>query len=205
LNPLRAQIVKSIEELDGYRWSGHHDIISKVENSWMDTEYVLFQFGSTRRKALHAYRSFMREGTGQDQMEELTGGGLIRSQGGWSQVLAMRRRGQKQEFDERILGSGDFVTKVLKEADERHLRQIRNKRSGRTIQMIIDEECRNRGISLRELIGGNKRRKVSDARALIALRSREELGLSSAEIARHVGVNTSSIARAIERIERQSA
>jgi REP element-mobilizing transposase RayT len=204
LNPLRAQIVKTIEELDGYHWSGHRAIIGKAEKPWMDTEYVLAQFGSTRRKALHAYRKFMSEEIGQGQIKELTGGGLIRSQGGWAQVLSMRRRGQKEAFDERILGDGEFVNKVLKEAEDRQLRQLKNKRAGRTIQRIMDEECRKGGISLQELIGGSKRRKVSEARSLIALRSRDELGLSSAEIARHVGVNTSSITRAIERAERRS-
>jgi len=44
---------------------------------------------------------------------------------------------------------------------------------------------------------------VSKARSVIALRSRDELGLSSAEIARHVGVNTSSIIRSIEKAERR--
>ncbi len=145
----------------------------------------------------------MRERTDQIQIKELTGGGMIRSRGGWSQVLALRRRGQKQEFDERILGGGDFVAKVLKETEERQLRQLKNRRAGRTIQMIVDEECRKRGISPQELIGGSKRRKVSDARSVIAMRSRDELGISSAEIARHVGVNTSSITRAIERIGRR--
>ena len=48
--------------------------------------------------------------------------------------------------------------------------------------------------------GGTKRRKVSEARVVIARRSREELGLTAADIARHLGVNTSSIVRAIERI-----
>lgn len=204
LNPLRAQIVKTIEELDGYYWSGHRDLIGKAKNPWMDSEYILFQFGSTRWKAINAYRKFMREEIGQGQIKELTGSGLIRSRGGWSHVLAIRRRGEKQEFDERILGSGDFVSKVLKEAEDRHLRQLKNKRAGRTIQMIMDEECRKLGITSQELIGGSKRRKVSEARSQIALRSRDELGLSSAEIARHVGVNTSSITRAIERIERRS-
>jgi hypothetical protein len=41
---------------------------------------------------------------------------------------------------------------------------------------------------------------VSKARSVIALRSRDELGLSSAEIARHVG---SSIIRSIEKAERR--
>ncbi|MEJ2696495.1 MAG: transposase [Candidatus Sulfobium sp.] len=202
LNPLRTKVVKTMEELDHYPWGGHRDMVGKSDRPWMDTDHVLAQFGSSRRKALHAYRKFMREGSSEGESKELTGGGLIRSQGGWSQVLALRRRGQIEEFDERILGGGDFVSKVLKEAEDRQLRQLKHRRAGRTIQMIINEECREAGISPAELMGGSKRRKVSDARSLIAVRSRDELGLSSAEIARHVGVNTSSITRAIERVEK---
>lgn len=205
LNPLRARIVKTIEQLDSYPWSGHRAIIGKAKYPWMDSEYVLAQFGSSRRKALHAYRKFMGEEMSKDQAEELRGGGLIRSQGGWSQVLSMRRRGQKEVFDERILGSGDFVNKVLDDTEERQAGQLKNKRAGLTIQGIIDEECRKKGISSLELKGGSKRRKVSDVRSLIGLRSRDELGLSSAEIARHVGINTSGIIRSIERAEKNRA
>lgn len=193
LNPIRAGIVKTIEELDTYPWSGHRTIIGKAKHPWMDTETVLAQFGITRRKALHEYHQFMREGVGQGQLKELTGGGLIRSQGGWSQVLSMQRRGRKEDFDERILGGGDFVNKILKDTEDKQRRQLKAQRTGKTIQKLIEEECRRREIGPQELKGGGKRRKVSDTRAIIALRSRDELGLSAAEIARHVGVNTSAI------------
>ncbi len=74
---------------------------------------------------------------------------------------------------------------------------------GKTIEKLIGEECRKQGISPMELKGGGNRRKVSDTRAIIALRSRDELGLSAAEIARHVGVNTSGVTKAIERAEKR--
>lgn len=48
---------------------------------------------------------------------ELTGGGMIRSAGGWFEVLSMKRRGERQFSDERILGSGDFAQEVIAEAD----------------------------------------------------------------------------------------
>lgn len=115
----------------------------------------------------------------------------------------MRSRGQKAEFDQRILGSGEFVEQVLKEAEERHLRQLKHKRSGKTIQRIIDEECRRGGINPLELQGGGKRREVSETRVNIAVRGREELGLSAAAIARHVGVSTSAITKAIERLDKE--
>jgi len=40
------------------------------------------------------------------RIAELTGGGLVRSKGSWSQVLSARRKGKDEEYDERILGSG---------------------------------------------------------------------------------------------------
>ena len=56
-------------------------------------------------------------------------------------------------------------------------------------------------MSENELGGGSRRRKVSGVRARIAKRGVDELGLSMAEIARHVGVSTSSIAKAVARLE----
>jgi hypothetical protein len=50
---------------------------------------------------------------------ELTGGGLLRSQGGWAEVASMRRRHEPAAFDARILGSGAFVGTVLAEAEQK--------------------------------------------------------------------------------------
>ena len=201
LNPLRANIVKTIEELDRYPFCGHRSIIGKAKHSWTDADYVLLQFGSTRRKGLAGYRKYMREGVELGRQAELTGGGLLRSLGGWSQVIARRRSGNNEKGDERILGSGDFVHAILKETEEREFRQLKLKRSGGTIQKIIDEECKKAGISPQEVINGVRRRAVSRLRAVIASRGRAELGLSSAEMARHLGVAASSISRLVERME----
>jgi uncharacterized protein YodC (DUF2158 family) len=52
-----------------------------------------------------------------------------------------------------------------------------------------------------ELKAGGKRSIVSAVRANIAYRCRKEIRASAAEIARHLGVNTPWIVRAIERVE----
>ncbi len=198
LNPIRARIIQTMEQLDRHPWSGHRAIIGKTDNTWMGVNPVLAQFGGgSKKKARAEYRRFVREGIKQGKIPGLTGGGLIRSQGGWSAVLSMRRKKQKEESDERILGSGDFVHAILKEAEDKQLRQLKMKRSGRTIADIMREECRKGGITIEELRQGNRRRSVCEARLTIARRSREELGLSGAEIARQLGVNTSSINRAL--------
>jgi len=66
-----------------------------------------------------------------------------------------------------------------------------------------NEECKKAGISPLEIRHGFRRRPVSRLRAVIALRSRTELGLFTAEIARHLGVATSNFARAIDKVEKK--
>jgi putative transposase len=147
LNPIRANMLQTMEQLDRYPWTGHRALIGKVDYAWMDVDTVLSEFGSARKKAVTGYKRFVREGIGERRNQELTGGGLLRSQGGWSRVLSMRRRGQKEEYDERILGSGAFVQSIFKDAEERQLRQMKQRRAGQTIQKIIDEECAARELT----------------------------------------------------------
>lgn len=203
LNPKRAGMVKTLEELDRYAWSGHSAVIGKNKCPWMDVDYVLLQFGDTKRKAKNAYQKFVAEGMALGRNAELTGGGLIRSKGGWSNVVSARRKGQREEYDERILGSGDFVTEIFQEVEKKQMRQMKMRRSGKTINTIIKEECTKKRVSPAELQAGSRRKTVSEMRAKIARRSLDELGLSMAEIARHLGVNTSSITRMITKMENE--
>ena len=45
LNPLRAGLVSSLEELANYPWSGHATVINRIKRDWQDREYVLHYFG----------------------------------------------------------------------------------------------------------------------------------------------------------------
>lgn len=202
LNPVRAGMIKTMKELDRYPWSGHSAVIGKRDCPWMGTNYVLLQFNETKRRARNAYRKFVGEGLAQGRVPELTGGGLIRSRGGWSEVVSARRKNQREEYDERILGSGNFVNEIFREAEKKQQHQMKIRRSGRTINDIIKEECAKSRVSLNELQGGSRRKHVSGMRATIAKRSLDELGLPMAEIARHLGVNTSSITRTIAKLEK---
>jgi putative transposase len=90
LTPIRAKLVSTLNELDRYPWSGHGSILGKKTYPWMDTEYVLAQFSRKRNAALRDYRRLVEEGMGMGRIPEFTGGGLVRSLGGWSQVLSLK-------------------------------------------------------------------------------------------------------------------
>ena len=68
--------------------------MGKIKNDWQDRNYVLKWFGKKEGEAArNAYRNYVKKGIGEGRRPELVGGGLIRSQGGWSAVKAMRRSG----------------------------------------------------------------------------------------------------------------
>jgi hypothetical protein len=193
--------VKSLKELDHYRWSGHGVLVGTNRNDWQEKEYVLGQFGTEKRRAVPAYRKFMEEGKDLGRRPELVGGGLIRSLGGWSRVLSVRERGEETEHDSRILGSLDFVEKMMREADERLARQMRHRGGKETIEEVVRRMCKEGGVREQELKTGGQRRKITEVRARIAYWLSREMGISMAEIARNLGVGTSAIALAIRKEE----
>jgi hypothetical protein len=203
LNPYRAKMVQSLEALDRYPWSGHGVLVGKVKRPWQETGYVLSQFSEDRKRAVRAYRSFVQEGSTQGKRTDLVGGGLIRSLGGWSEVRTLKDRKEKGDYDARILGRGDFVFHILKEADKRLRRQLRTSARGQTTDALIRSVCAEEGIDAEELRAGGQRRKVSDVRARLCYQLSRELGVSMAEIGRQVGVCTSAVFKAIRTFDQK--
>jgi REP element-mobilizing transposase RayT len=201
LNPLRASQVKNLGELDQYPWSGHHVLLGQGKNDWQERDYVLQQFNEKESKAILGYQRFMKEGKNQGRRPELVGGGLIRSLGGWSQVLPAMSSLEKMEHDDRILGGGDFVAEILRESDKNIKRYLRGIELKKAIEKSIEEICTKENIDEKAVRLGVRTRKCSQSRAKIAYRLCHEFGVSQAEIARQLGVCTSAIAKAIIKFE----
>ena len=199
LNPLRAKLVKNLIKLDGYRWSGHGVLMGKIKNDWQDQDYVLKWFGRKEGKARGEYRNYVKKGIDQGRRPELVGGGLIRSLGGWSAVKALRRSGDRELSDERILGSGEFVERVIKEADAKIKYQLPVKEQDQKIDEYIARLCENKKVSIAELKSGSRCKEVSGVRALIAIGLVKKHGVSLAEVARRVGVSTAAVSKIIKR------
>ena len=205
LNPLRVQLVKDISELNRYPWSGHGVIMGNVKHEWQDRHYALSWFGKKEAAAKKAYLAYLEEGVAQGRRPDLAGGGLVRSLGGWSEVVSLRSNKQHVLTDERILGAGDFVEKVLKEADERFLFQIKARQQRGRMQHIIEDMCRKEGINIKELRLGGRRKMISRVRADLAHTLINELGIPLAEIARQLGVSTSAIGKVLQRREKSNS
>ncbi len=139
LNPIRAGIVKDLKSLDRYAYSGHSVVMGKRKNTWQDTDSVLRLFGKSRYAAQKKYRDFVEKDIGRGRNPEMTGGGLLRSIGGWGVLKSMPRMQIHIKGDERILGDSDFVEKVLRQASEQMERRYRLKAQGWTLTTRVQK------------------------------------------------------------------
>lgn len=200
LNPLRAGQAESLSQLDRYPWSGHSAIMGRVGRTWQDVDFVLSWFGSRAREARREYRNFMEESPSEGRRPDLVGGGLIRSLGGWAQVISMRRRGEKTIADERILGGSDFAQRLISEADNSVKRQISPGNRKKRAREVISKMCEGEGVPLEEMRSGSTRRLVSKLRGRIAVVLVVEEGMSMADAARLLGVTTPAISSALRKL-----
>ena len=134
---MRAGLVRSLEELDNYQWFGHSVIMMKQQaQEWQDREYVLKLFGTTEGKAGKAYRTFVSEQNVRGKQLELTGGGFIRSMGGWSALKGKRSLGEKELWGmQGFWGAAHLCRRCLIKRTRQS--NIRYKRHGREKQQTI--------------------------------------------------------------------
>lgn len=197
LNPLRAGIVSDYRSLGRYGYCGHGVILGYLKNDWQDTEYILNLFGT--RSCRRSYSEFIRKAVDQGRRPELVGGGLLRSQGGWTGVKALRRSGDYQKGDERILGDGDFVTSVLSQANESMARKYHLKAKGYDLKDLIERAAGVTGISVDDILGSGKRRKTSGARDLLCYWATEYLNVKQRELAVLLNITQSAVSMAAGR------
>jgi putative transposase len=199
LNPLRAGLVASFAELATYSWCGHAVLMNKVRSGWMDREYVLQRFGKTEGSAKKAYLGFLEEELGVDREEELSGGGLIRSQGGWSRVKTMRSKGERAMSYERILGGDEFVREVLGEAEGRADVVIPEHERQEAFVKMIEMVCEAAGASVLFLRTGSKSGVLPKLRRELAKKAVNEFGMSLAGTARQLGVTSNAVSYMLKR------
>ncbi|MBW2616436.1 MAG: hypothetical protein JRD02_09720 [Deltaproteobacteria bacterium] len=143
------------------------------------------------------YSRYVRKGIDQGSRPELVGGGLIRSMGGWSEVLASRRRGEREVADQRILGDGDFVKQVISGLDDLVKKNLRLSGQRIDIKALAKKMSERYNVSIGELRSGGRRRAVVQARRAMSWIGVRELGYSGADVARYLGVTNSCVTRMI--------
>lgn len=186
-NPIKAGIVKTYEELARFRYVSHSHILGRRKADWFDPDAVLNLFGARPRSAREAYLKFITAGGQDHHHEDLDGGGLMRSLG-----FPDRYPKEKQAYDERVLGIGDFVEglhDLCGEEDE----QV----SGITPEDILAEVSKEYSVAAGLIAGRTKIRTAVRARRVYAYRLATEAGMSGSDIARLLSVSRTTASKMI--------
>ena len=205
LNPLRAGLVEEYAELCRYPYCGHRGILGRKTAQWQDTDYVLDLFHEETGLARRKYREFVEEGVALGRRNDLVGGGLVRSYGGWDELKAMGKSSEYRKGDERILGKSDFVEEVLAEANEKYERRYRLKAQGFDLRKVAIQVGGLLGMSPEDVFRRGKERKTVQAHGLLCYWATEELGMTQDALAQRLRVTQPSISLAVRRGERLAA
>jgi putative transposase len=202
LNPLRARVISTVEELKTYRYCGHNRIFSTEAESWFAADEILARFGSGAKSSRKAYEVFVSEGVGQGRRPELIGGGLFRSAGGWSAIISAKKAGMFMKSDERILGDSDFVESILVSAEEEMERKNAYRNNGVVLVKLSGIVATVLGIEEKDIETPGKQPHRVQARDLFCFWAVRELGVTTTSLAGRFGLSQPAISLAVGRGER---
>jgi hypothetical protein len=173
--------------------------MGKIKRKWQDTDYILRIYNSKYLTARRRYREFIEKALTDGRRPELVGGGLVRSAGGWSAVKAIRRGFERMKGDERILGDGDFVETVLRQAQEDLDRKSKLKAQGYSFDWLVGRVAKQLEIEWKVVLAPGKYAPVVKARSLLCYWGTRELGMTTIELARRLNLAQPTVSQAVKR------
>jgi hypothetical protein len=204
LNPIRARIVKSMQELKGYRYCGHAGVVGSTRNSWHLVDEVLLRFDQNLYSAVSKYETFVSDGVAAGKRPELTGGGLVRSAGGWQSLASKRRFGDYRKGDERILGDSDFVEEVLNSAEEVEEKNYYREK-GLDLEWLVQLVANLLKLNAGELWQGGKKSLTVEGRDLVCFWATQEMGMTATSVGCRLKISQPTASRAAQRGQQLAA
>lgn len=184
LNPLRVGLIKDMQELKTYPWCGHSVIMGTRELPAQKVDEVLLYFSTNQRLARQKYQEFVAGGIERGKRDELVGGGLRR-------VLKAIGNEVITAFDNRILGSGDFVEQL------RHEKEISDRLEMHVgLRQLIEAVAVIYGVPEEDLCQRRRGLSLSEAKSIICYAATRELGCSGEAVGKALGISRSGVSRA---------
>ncbi|MDD5344516.1 MAG: hypothetical protein PHW12_08865 [Smithella sp.] len=160
---------------------------------------MLGLFSHALPAARRAYSRFVRSGIEQGRRPDLTGGGLLRSHGGWTGIKALRATGDYQKGDERIWGDGTFVSEVLDKAEERFKEAYRLRARGDDLDPLIKRVAQITQVTPDEIFDSLRDAKRTKARSILCYWATEKPGIPQSRLAQLLSRTQSAITYAVRR------
>ncbi len=154
---------------------------------------------STSTAARRRYRVFIAQGLGRRQAVDYSGGGLIRSYGGWEALQHARREHQRRIGDERILSDSDFVAQSLEHDTLEIEATTRHRRHGWHLGVLVQAICHHFDLAEDRITDKGRKNTVADAKSVICYLGSKELGLSSSPMAKRLNMTQAVVSKSAKR------
>jgi len=153
-----------------YPWSSHRAYLGRARCDWLETEFGLRMFGADLRRAREQYHRFVSQGVG------------TRGDRDW---LAPPIE------EPRVLGDAEFVRRIARGSAQADA-------TAPGLEDIAAEVSNELGVTLAELRSSSRRRRLSRARGLVAVRALASGAATLSEVARFLNRSASALTRAAE-------
>lgn len=154
-----------------------------------EADEVLARFGEGTALSLRRYRQFIADGIAAGHREDLIGGGLRRS------LLGRESGKELTVYDERVLGSGEFVATLFK-GDNRRERLAPLARAE-----LLRRVCKVTGVDAEMIIRPGKERAIARARAIFCCLAVRDYDYSGKEAGSVTGLGSAGVSIAVRRGE----
>ena len=198
LNPLRANLVASMDELKSFRYSGHRALLGLEKQSTVAANEVWNLFSRNPAVAKRKYSMFLAEDV-EGSAQNFSGGGIGRSRQG------MDTSDRFQARDERILGDAQFVEEVLTRADEQVSTRMRYREQGVGLKDLVAVVARLLEITPEEVVSAGKQPLRVKARSLLCFWAVRELGYTATAVGERLDISQPAVSMAVQRGERLAA
>jgi chromosomal replication initiation ATPase DnaA len=125
------------------------------------------------------------------------GGGLLRSVGGWAELKEFRDLGIRMKGDERLLGSSEFVEKVLKQANEQLEEKYRLQVSVIRLQELVEKVACYYKIDPKNLKSASKERPITKARRVLCYIAVRKLGYKCSDVSKAMGISGATVSKSV--------
>lgn len=195
LNPVRTGEVKTLKTLGNYPYTGHAYLLGTHENDWQDEAFTLQWFGKQKNRSRSKYLDFIRDGFSEGKRSDLTGGGLLRTSGGWKGLQDAKKRGESMVGDERILGDSLFVEEALKKTED-HSHAFHTDQTC-TLEELTEDISKAYGVDLIEVRSAAKQRHVTKAKGAICYIATRHFHLKGMEVAAYLNITSSAVSKLV--------
>lgn len=205
-NPLKANIVQSIDMLNRYPWTGHMGLIFPGLHSWQDTEYVLKEYNGNKSDKIRQYLDFMQD-PGENASEAIFDyGNIILGSDGIKRINENSTCSSGVHTQFRVLGNLDFARKVYDRISGSDDGNLRNRSSEHLeIRSVLEYASETWSISIKLLTSGARQRRITKAREFVCYTLNCTFGVKLTDCAKILNITPATVYKAAKRFSERDS